>query len=736
MSVYLSKRKCAIMEGSSETGWNSSSRGLNYSSVVDRNPRVVVGGSSVRSSSDASPDSASIPARKGREGMGLLPYIDCIKPQGGVSGDGLGLGLDDNRDVSLRQWLDNPERTVDSLECLHIFTQIVDIVNLAHSQGIVVHNVRPSCFVMSSFNRVAFIESASCSHSGSESLEDGLNSETAEFKGASSPGARDFEQEKQAVTQRLEVEMNCANAMQTLEADKNQQAEEKQQHSFPMKQILLLETNWYTSPEEVSGEPSICASDVYRLGVLLFELFCTFHSPEEKSATMSSLRHRVLPPQLLLKWPKEASFCLWLLHPQPSSRPNLGELLQSEFLNDPRESLEEWEAAIALREKIDEQDLLLEFLLLTQQRKQEVADSLNEIISFLSSDLEGVTNMQSALRTKGDSNLDQGKKSASNRGNIAEDDDSGSSRSRKRSRVGFGTCNVEETGDRADEHETRVESQGSFLSKSSRLMKNFRKLESAYFLTRRRALKPTAKPLSRYSQISSDGRGSIVATERSSVSNLSSKGGRNEETQSGWINSFLEGLCKYMSFSKLEEKANLKQGDLLNSSNLVCSLSFDRDGEFFATAGVNKKIKVFEYNSILKQDRDIHYPVVEMSSRSKLSSICWNSYVKSQIASSNFEGVVQVWDVTRSQLFMEMKEHERRVWSVDFSVADPTLLASGSDDGTVKLWNINQAILLLHLVDVSFETKRRLCRDHQNESERVLRSVPFRFWSFSCVWLS
>ena len=66
----------------------------------------------------------------------------------------------------------------------------------------------------------------------------------------------------------------------------------------------------------------------------------------------------------------------------------------------------------------------------------------------------------------------------------------------------------------------------------------------------------------------------------------------------------------------------------------------------------------------------------------------------------------QVWDVTRTQTFMEMREHERRVWSVDFSVADPTMLASGSDDGSVKLWNINQAILLLHLVDVSFETKR------------------------------
>ena len=54
----------------------------------------------------------------------------------------------------------------------------------------------------------------------------------------------------------------------------------------------------------------------------------------------------------------------------------------------------------------------------------------------------------------------------------------------------------------------------------------------------------------------------------------------------------------------------------------------------------------------------------------------------------------------------EMREHERRVWSIDFSSADPTMLASGSDDGSVKLWSINQAMLLLHLEDVSFETER------------------------------
>lgn len=312
-------------------------------------------------------------------------------------------------------------------------------------------------------------------------------------------------------------------------------------------------------------------------------------------------------------------------------------MLQSEFLNEPRNEIEEREAAIELREQIEEQELLLEFLLILQQKKQDTADTLNEIVSFISSDIEEVSKKQTAARLKGGSSSELGKKMVSGPRlmSITDDDDSGSSGSRKRIRQGY-INSPDESDDHPEEH------QGSILSKSSRLMKNFRKLESAYFMTRRRSVKLACRSMGRHSQISSDGRGSIGATERSSISNPSLKERSNEHNQSGWINTFLEGLCKYLSFSKLKVKADLKQGDLLNSSNLVCSLSFDRDGEFFATAGVNKKIKVFEYNSILNEDRDIHYPVVEMASRSKLSSICWNGYIKSQIASSNFEGVVQV----------------------------------------------------------------------------------------------
>ncbi|GKV38322.1 hypothetical protein SLEP1_g46246 [Rubroshorea leprosula] len=711
------------MEGSSESAWqqSDSSRGFNTSGVSDRDPRQPHV-ERIDISGDASFDFGS-----GKEDEGdLLAQNDQLRSQVGISGV-----CEDEAavnpfvrsiewgDVSLRQWLDRPERPIDVFECLHIFRQIVEIVNVAHAQGIVVNNVRPSCFIMSSFNHVSFIESASCSDSGSDSVEDSLNGRTMGVNDLSSCFPHDMSQRSRLMDEDLQTPTNAlseASCMQSssvcarnalLEESKEnkildrrnfEQVEEKMQ-PFPMKQILLMETSWYTSPEEVAGSLRTCASDIYRLGVLLFELFCPFISREEKTRTMSSLRHRVLPPQLLLKWPKEASFCLWLLHPEPSSRPCMGELLQSEFLNEPRDNLEERQAAIELRERIEEQELLLEFLVLIQQKKLEAANRLQDTISFLCSDIEEIKKQQAILKKKGSSQSEVGKDDYSSSNlpsiNIVDNDDPSRLVSRKRFRPGLNIHNVEESGDNLDsdkKSEALAGNQENILLRSSRLMKNFKKLESAYFLTRCRPVKPLGKPLVRHSPINSDGRGSIVLTERSSVNNLPSKEQHIEGTDSGWINPFLEGLCKYLSFSKLKVKADLNQGDLLNSSNLVCSLGFDRDGEFFATAGVNKKIKVFECDAIINDNRDIHYPVVEMSSRSKLSSICWNSYIKSQIASSNFEGVVQVWDVTRCQVLTEMKEHEQRVWSIDFSSADPTMLASGSDDFSVKLWSINQGV--------------------------------------------
>lgn len=603
-----------------------------------------------------------------------------------------GGGSRSDGEVSLREWLDKPGRSVDFMECLHIFRQVVEAVNLAHHQGVVVNNIRPSCFVMSSFNCVSFIESASCSGSDSDSSfgEEGGSScgaaKSLTFCDGVSAGAS--ESPAHALQLSLVEDMKGRGELSDLSA-----VGEKRE--FPLKKSLSMEFNWYKSPEETQERQSIFASDVYKLGVLLFELFCMFETIEEKLGIMSNLRHRVLPPQMLLKWPKVSSFCLWLLHPEPTSRPKMSEVLKSEFLNEKRDSLEERQAAIKLKEEIEEHELLLEFLLKLQRTKQVATNMLHDSVCFLSNDIEEVGSQKSMVTTKSCFlGVDKGDHSSVDKmkGPLPSyeiDDDSASLESRKRSKSG---CKDFSDGklDVINCVEANQENQGEVLSKSSRIMVNFRKLEAAYFSSRCKPTKPACKLASRKLLATSTSRGSTDKTQGSTVDNLVSKEAQSGSRMSEWINPFLEGLRKYLAFSKFKVCAELKQKDLLNSSNLICSLAFDRDKHFFATVGVNKKIKVFEYDAIVYEDRDFHYPVVEMACRSKLSNVCWNSYIKSQIASSDFEGVVQIWDVTRSQVLVEMREHEKRVWSVDYSLTDPTMLASGGDDGTVKLWNINQ----------------------------------------------
>lgn len=157
------------------------------------------------------------------------------------------------------------------------------------------------------------------------------------------------------------------------------------------------------------------------------------------------------------------------------------------------------------------------------------------------------------------------------------------------------------------------------------------------------------------------------------------------------LDEFRENLVKFSKFNALRPIATLNYGtDIFNNSTIVSSIEFDKDDEYFAIAGVTKRIKVFEYDCVIRDSVDIHYPCVEMISASKISCISWNSYRKNTVASSDYEGAVCVWDAGTGQRTRMFREHEKRCWSVDFNKADAGLMASGSDDARVKLWTLNQ----------------------------------------------
>lgn len=168
---------------------------------------------------------------------------------------------------------------------------------------------------------------------------------------------------------------------------------------------------------------------------------------------------------------------------------------------------------------------------------------------------------------------------------------------------------------------------------------------------------------------------------------------------------FRENLIKFSRYNTLRPLATLNySSDIFNNSTIVSSIEFDKDNEFFAIAGVTKRIKVFDFGAVIRDTVDIHYPCVEMISSSKISCVSYNSYHKGVLASSDYEGTVTVWDAVTGQRTKTFQEHEKRCWSVDFNDVDTRLIASGSDDARVKLWSLNAD----HSV-ASLEAKANVC---------------------------
>lgn len=176
------------------------------------------------------------------------------------------------------------------------------------------------------------------------------------------------------------------------------------------------------------------------------------------------------------------------------------------------------------------------------------------------------------------------------------------------------------------------------------------------------------------------------------------------ENQNG-LDVFRENLIKFSRYNILRPLATLNySSDLFNNSTIVSSIEFDKDNEFFAIAGVTKRIKVFDYSAVIRDNVDIHYPCIEMVSSSKISCVSWNTYHKSILASSDYEGSITIWDASTGQRTKTFQEHEKRCWSVDFNDVDTRLIASGSDDARVKLWSLN----IEHSV-ATLEAKANVC---------------------------
>ncbi|OWM72136.1 hypothetical protein CDL15_Pgr018019 [Punica granatum] len=630
--------------------------------VESRNQNNVKIGTNTKIASDAPPSLA---------GKTLIPAVHEVI--------GTRASRPDNDGVSLRVWLDNGNREVNNVERLNIFRQIVDLVDYSHSHGVALHELRPSSFKLLPSNQVKYVgpseqrellESVKVRNGSNSSAlvvtkrpseyglfhplnlsmkkqkfnEDMIHNQWPQFSSRPHSDAGNASIEDTNVSGRSCNDYGELNKeYDSRRCNNRYKPNSLEQHSTITSS--QLEDKWYQSPEELTNGGSSISSNIYCLGVLFFELLGRFNCESARNAAMMDLRHRILPPSFLSENQKEAGFCLWLLHPDPASRPSSRKILESEVLSGLKDVNSE-ELTSSIEQDDAESELLLHFLISLKENKQKEASKLVENINCLEADIAEIGRRHPAAKPSVQPYV-QTDSSVKNFANL-------------------------------DVIPWLSPASGM---KDSRWSGNIKLLETAYYSMRSRIRLPE-----------------IDASKRTDIDLLRNRENwhqpqqRDEESQntSDRVGAFFDGLCKYARCSKFEVRGVLRNGEFNNSANVICSLSFSRDEDYFAAAGVSKKIKVFEFHGLLNESVDIHYPAIEMSNRSKLSCVCWNNYIRNYLASTDYDGAVKLWDASTGQCFSEYSEHEKRAWSIDFSPVCPTKFASGSDDCSVKLWNISE----------------------------------------------
>lgn len=158
---------------------------------------------------------------------------------------------------------------------------------------------------------------------------------------------------------------------------------------------------------------------------------------------------------------------------------------------------------------------------------------------------------------------------------------------------------------------------------------------------------------------------------------------------------FTETLKSMTQFSNVEALATFRYGataarranasEKLNDA--VTCIRFRRDDEFVSIAGHSGGIQLFGYQTLLHRDeQDSLSPLTTIHTEATLST-SWDPLDLARMAAGGESGVVNVWDVGRSQVALGFKEHRKQVNYVDYCRHQKGLLASASDDKTVRLWH-------------------------------------------------
>ncbi|XP_027336757.1 protein SUPPRESSOR OF PHYA-105 1-like isoform X4 [Abrus precatorius] len=317
-----------------------------------------------------------------------------------------------NDALNLREWIKSEDHIMKKSVRLQIFKQILEMVDFAHSQGNVLKDLKPSCFSLLPSSKIKYIGSYGHRELDNEVMKRNVTWKRPLEQDIGACQSLSTKQQKlceETGSFRQQHHFTCIHGSRTMvnqtDSDTNGSMESRNKESLYqndsshqctytdekqyMSVTIQLEDKWYCSPEVLNGGPCTFSSNIYSLGVLLFELLCNIESWEAHSTMMLDLSCRILPPKFLSENPKEAGFCLWLLHPEPSSRPITRMILESEFICESEES-SSGEDVVVSDDDETETEQLIHFLISLKEEKKKQAAKLEEQLNCLNEDIKGM----------------------------------------------------------------------------------------------------------------------------------------------------------------------------------------------------------------------------------------------------------------------------------------------------------------------------------------------------------
>jgi len=244
-------------------------------------------------------------------------------------------------DSTLRVWLDerNPLDKLDVRDNFKIFHQLLLAAQYLHSKGILHRDIKP---------RNIFI-----------------NSQLSVKLGDFGLAKEDLLCEESDSVPNTPQELRSATFMP----------------AFPSLNTSGVGTTAYAAPEQLSSGRVDCKSDMYSMGVVLFELFTTPCTEMERVRSICSLREREQHclDTMKARHPVMAELVCRLTSFNPEERPGADELLEQRFSSKDLSLIEREREQKALREQVElqkEQILKQEQLIVEQNRELEILRGL------------------------------------------------------------------------------------------------------------------------------------------------------------------------------------------------------------------------------------------------------------------------------------------------------------------------------------------------------------------------